>query len=205
MRSGVVMLSRKDDGYTLVELLVAIVIIGVIVTPIANAVISYLHNTDTTAARLNESHDQQIAAAYWQQDVSSIGVRSSTYDTTTHNFPLQQSVNNAFPCAPAPASPLVTLSWNAYDSSGTGTLISVAYFRDDTATKLIRVHCTGSTVDSTATLAHDLDPAAPPTVDCGGSCTSTVPAAISLTFTVRDASDRGQPYTVKLSGQRRQT
>jgi prepilin-type N-terminal cleavage/methylation domain-containing protein len=200
------MLSRKDDGYTLVELLVAIVIIGVIVAPIANAVIGYLHNTDTTAARLNESHDQQIAAAYWQQDVSSIGVRSSTYDQASHNFPLQQSVNNAFPCSPAPAGPLVTLSWNQYDSSGSATLNSVAYYRDGTATQLLRVHCTGSTVDSTATLAHDLDPAVTPTVQCdGAACTSTVPAAMSLELAVKDPSGKGQPYTVKLTGQRRQT
>lgn len=200
------MLSREDDGYTLVELLVAIVIIGIIVAPIANAVIGYLHNTDTTAARLNESHDQQIASAYWQQDVSSIGVRSSTYDQTTHNFPLQQSVNNAFPCSPAPASPLITLSWNQYDSSGSATLNSVAYYRDATSTQLLRVHCTESTVDSTATLAHNLDPATAPVVRCdGGSCTSAVPASMSLTFTTGDPSDPRKLTAVTLSGQRRQT
>jgi prepilin-type N-terminal cleavage/methylation domain-containing protein len=207
------MLSRRDDGFTLVELLIAIVILGVIMVPLATVMIGYLRNTDAIAARLGESHDQQIAAAYWQQDVSSIGVRSATYDAVNHTFPLMQSVNTSFPCAlPAGATPVVVLAWNQYDTLGGPTGISVAYARDTTGTKLLRLHCTGSTVDSSAVLAHELDPTVTPAVACAGTgapgCTgsgSAVPGTVSLTLRVRNLSGKGQPYNVTLNGQRRQT
>jgi prepilin-type N-terminal cleavage/methylation domain-containing protein len=199
VRAGVVVLSRRDDGFTLVELMVAIAIISLIMVPLAGVVFGYLRNTDATSARLAESHDQQIIAAYWQQDVSSTGVRSSTYDTSSHTFPPLQSVDNAsFPCPTPGMAQIVVLAWNQYDASGSATVISVAYSKDSTGTRLLRAHCTTSTVDSSAVLAHDLDPAVAPSVTCAS-------ASCSLTVGVRDPSGRGQPYSVTLTGQRRQT
>jgi prepilin-type N-terminal cleavage/methylation domain-containing protein len=179
------MLSRRDDGFTLIEMLVAIVIIALIMVLLAEVILGYLRNTDVTTARLAESHDQQIAAAYWQQDVSSVGVRSS-YDSTSHSFPMVQSVNNpTFPCASG-GTRLVVLSWNQYDSSGTAIVISVAYAQD--GTQLVRTHCKSSTVDSTVVLAHNL-------VSASASCTSS-----RCDLTIDD-----QSYSVTLTGQRRQT
>ena len=199
---------RRDEGFTLIELLVAVVLIGVIMVPLSEVVISYLRNTDTTTARQVESHDQQIAAAYWQQDVSSIGVRSP-YDAVTQSFPMQQSVNMSSPCTPPPpATQVVALAWNQYDSSGNPTTISVVYALDGTKTQLVRRHCTGSTVDSSDVLARALNPATAPTVTCSGTCTGTgqnVPRSITLKFSVKDPSGKGQPYDVTLDGQRRQT
>ncbi|HEV8558806.1 MAG TPA: prepilin-type N-terminal cleavage/methylation domain-containing protein [Actinophytocola sp.] len=204
---------RRDEGFTLIELLVAVVLIGVIMVPLTEVVISYLRNTDTTTARQVESHDQQIAAAYWQQDVSSIGVRSP-YDAASQSFPLQRSVNTVFPCAlPGGASPVVVLAWNQYDSFGSPTTISVAYATITGKTQLIRVHCMGSTVDSNEVIARALDPSVTPAVACltgtgGTSCTgsgSDVPQSINLKFTVKDPSGKGQQYVVSLDGQRRQT
>jgi hypothetical protein len=145
--------------------------------------------------------------------VASVGVRSATYGAGT--FPLLRSVNTAFPCAvPAGASTVVVLGWDQHDSVGAVTPISVAYLTATTGaeTRLLRLHCTGTALDSTAVLAHDLDPATPPVLTCagsaGGSCTGSgaaVPATVSLRLVVRDPSGRGQPYTVTLTGQRRQT
>ena len=203
----------SDGGFTLVELLLVIVIVGVIAVPLGNVVIGYFLNTSTTTARLSESHDEQIAAAYWQQDVASVGVRATTYDKTTKTFNLQQSVNTVFPCAlPSGSQTVVVLAWNEYDSSGNTTLISVAYATDSTKTKLIRLHCKVSTPDSTAVLAHDLNASSTPVLTCAGaggpSCTGSgtnVPTSISVLLSVKDALGKGQPYSVTLNGQRRQT
>jgi prepilin-type N-terminal cleavage/methylation domain-containing protein len=67
---------RPDDGVSLIELLVAIVLLGVIAVPLGNAVISFFRNTNATTNRLAESHDSQISSAYFAQDVQSIGVRA---------------------------------------------------------------------------------------------------------------------------------
>jgi prepilin-type N-terminal cleavage/methylation domain-containing protein len=205
--------NSQEAGFTLIELLLVIVIVGVIAVPLGNVVISYFLNTSTITARLTESHDEQIAAAYWQQDVASVGVRSTTYDTATKSFNLQQSVNTAFPCSvPAGSQTIVVLAWNQYDSSGNAALISVAYVTDSTGTQLTRLHCKVSTLDSTAVLAHNLNAASAPVLTCAGaggaSCTGSgtnVPTSISVLLSVKVTLGKGQPSSVTLNGQRRQT
>jgi prepilin-type N-terminal cleavage/methylation domain-containing protein len=198
---------RDDRGFTLVELLVSIVILGIIAVPLANVVIDYLLNTASVSARLSESQDEQIAAAFWQQDVSSTGLRGA-YDATSGTFPLAQSVNVTFPCAePGGSTQVATLTWNQYDTSGNPTQITVAYVKQ--GTHLLRLQCTGTTLNSTTTLARYVN--GTPTLSCTGSgsgCTGSganVPTTISLTMNVADQVSTGQPYTVTLTGQRRQT
>lgn len=205
-------MKRSEAGFTLIEMLVAIVIMGVISVPLGNVMISYLRNTATTGARIGESRDAQISSAYWAQDVSSIGVRGG-YDSAAKTFPLLQSVNTSYPCTlPVGSATLVILAWDQTDAAGAVTPVRVAYVTRAGGTELFRQQCTGSTPDAGAVLAHELDPATPPALVCAGSggssCTgsgSAVPARISLTFRVKDSSNQGQPYTVVLTGQRRQS
>jgi prepilin-type N-terminal cleavage/methylation domain-containing protein len=213
LATGPVTGDQREAGFTLIELLVVIVILGVIVVPLGNAVIGYFLNAAATTARIGESHDEQIAAAYWQQDVASVGNRATTYNQATQTFDFRQSVNAAFPCAvPAGSSNVVVLAWSEYDQSANPTSISVAYVLDSTKTQLTRLHCRVTTIDSAAVLAHYLDAATPPVLTCNGaggsSCTGSgtnVPTFISLQLRIKDPSGSGQPYTVTLTGQRRQT
>ena len=78
-----------EAGFTLAELLMAVVIIAVIAVPLGNAVIGFLRNTDATSDRLALSHDEQISAAYFAADVAAIGLRdydAPTDETTTTPF-----------------------------------------------------------------------------------------------------------------------
>src|SRR4051794_31995731 len=77
------MLSRirtAEGGFTLVELLIAIVIMGIITVPLANAVIGVLHNQSGTSDRMALSHDAQLSAGYFARDVASVGMRDYTKD-----------------------------------------------------------------------------------------------------------------------------
>jgi prepilin-type N-terminal cleavage/methylation domain-containing protein len=67
-------LKGDDAGFTLIELLVSVVILGFIVAAISTALIAVIHNTNGTSQRLAESHDAQVAAAYFGNDAQSAAV-----------------------------------------------------------------------------------------------------------------------------------
>lgn len=201
-----------DDGFTLVELIIVILIIGVITVPLGNIVLGYLRNTDETTARMLESHDAQIASAYWAQDVASIGVRSPTSPN-----PLTQSVEtdvaygaSLYPCGTAGTAPIATLAWDDTSGPGATTTVRVAYVVQSSSGQgeLHRLRCNGSTVVvSDVTVAHELDPTRPPAVACSTACTAApgVPKTVTLNLSLKDPGNRGAAYAVTLTGQRRQS
>jgi prepilin-type N-terminal cleavage/methylation domain-containing protein len=202
-------LQRREDGFTLPELIISVAIIGIIAAGLAGVVISYFKTTTDTQSRLTESHDVQFAAAYWQRDVASIGVRG--WDSVTKSFPLQQSVNVSPACSLPPGTRVVTLAWSEYtslSSTDTPTTITVSYVAepDTGGFNLLRVRCTGSTVDSSFEMTHSLN--ALPTVTCDTACTAApnVPVVVELHLSVLDPDGHGTtPFTSTLSGERRQT
>src|SRR4051812_28042629 len=64
--------NSDEAGATLIELLVAIALLGVITVPLANIAVVYLRSSDATVARLAESSDAQLTNAYFGRDVASI-------------------------------------------------------------------------------------------------------------------------------------
>jgi prepilin-type N-terminal cleavage/methylation domain-containing protein len=209
--------SGADGGFTLVELLVAVVILGIITVPLSNVVIGYLRNADATTARLIESHDVQIASAYWAQDVASIGTRSAG---PAYTFTQSVEKNVTYDSGLHPCGPLGTpiaiarLAWDDFDAGGAKTVVSVAYVVKPTAagpTELHRIRCDGSPTPSDVMLAHDLDPSTPPTVGClgtsGDDCTAApaVPTKVTLHLTLKDPNNHDTAYVVDLTGQRRQS
>lgn len=210
-------LTKVEDGFTLVEMIIAMLIIGIISVPLGNVVLGFLRNTNATTARLTESHDAQISAAYWGRDVASIGTRS-----TMSPYLLQPSVetgvpNNSglYPCGAGTANAIVRLAYDDFTAAGVATLVRVAYVVQTVSgqTELHRLRCQGSgVVVSHITLAHDLDPSTPPTVVCLVATTPTpcdaaplVPTTVNLTLTIKDPNNLHGAWSVQLTGQRRQS
>ena len=209
---------RREAGFTLIEVVVTVAILGIIAAGLAGVVMSYLKNTLATSGQLNETHDVLFASAYWQRDVASLGVRSTTYnsDPSVHSFPLVTSVNTATACSLPSGTTVITLAWSEYadpanpDTQHTVTVSYVAQTGAD-GYQLRRVRCTGSTVNSNVVLAKQLNGV--PTVDCSGGgvtgcddATGSVPQIVKMTLSTVDAnSNAGTPYTVTLTGERRQT
>jgi prepilin-type N-terminal cleavage/methylation domain-containing protein len=221
---------RDDTGVTLIELLIAIVLLGVVTAPLANVAVVYLRTSDATVARLAESSDAQLVGAYFGRDVASIGVRDTT---SLYDPPLTQSVDDTnsaswpYPCASTGTTPVVRFAWDEYDSTDPShpvvIRVRVAYVLDNGNTELRRLKCAGSTT-SNLLLARDLDPCSPDCKDpkppaivtCSSTCTGPVPgceppcpppvpAAVTLTLTIKDSANRGSGYTITFTGQRRQT
>jgi len=205
---------RRDAGFTLVELLISIVILGVIIVPLGNAVIGFIRNTDATSDRLALSHDAQISAAYVARDVAAVGIRDYTVSGTPFLPSIQlgagYSAGGKTCGTPATPTALVRLLSDDWDTSGTTPTVRtdiVAYYLTPPSgdvSELHRILCTSSaTPDSDIVLAHDVDPATP-SVTCSSTCdAAAVPQRVTLSFAVTKTSVGGYPIT--LTGQRRQT
>jgi prepilin-type N-terminal cleavage/methylation domain-containing protein len=215
------LLRREDHGFTLVEVLLAIVIIGIIAVPLGNVVISFLNNTDATTARLSESHDAQLSAAYFHADVASLGVRSTTYSSdASAPYPFTQSIEQdapatggLFPCGTG-ATPVAVIrfGWDDYTNgaSSAPTRMRVAYVAEPIAPGHVQLHrlvCAGSaTIVTDTVIAHDL-------VSVSASCASpsacdgsAPPLIVTLVLTLHDPQNAGAAnYQVSLTGQRRQS
>jgi prepilin-type N-terminal cleavage/methylation domain-containing protein len=205
-----------DDGFTLIELVITVAIVGIVVVALTGMVMSYLNTTVSTQKRLTESHDVQFASAYWQRDVASIGVRSTTYDPTdtVHSFPLLTSVTkdgSLASCALPSGTPVVTLAWSQYvvtDPNNPKT-VTVTYMASPSGSRyeLTRRRCTGSTINSTVTVADNLT--ALPIVSCDVACAgagSAVPNFVTMALSVNDPDGHSTSnYTTTLTGERRQT
>ena len=206
--------ARDERGFTLTELLITLVILGAIAVPLGNALIGFIRHTDDTTRRLSESHDIQIAAAYFAQDVQSVGAR----DWSAFPYPLRQSIEaNApaagglYPCgAPGLPAAVVRLAWDDPQSaSATPPVVRVSYVvvTAGVERQLRRVVCSGSAIPvSDLVLAHNVD-VVDPVLSCSSPCASApaVPSSVTLTLSIRNPNSMGSAVSVDLTGQRRQT
>jgi prepilin-type N-terminal cleavage/methylation domain-containing protein len=206
-------IAPDDGGFTLVELIITIFMLGVVVAPLTAIVILQLKNTDATTARMSESHDAQLANAYFAQDVQAVGVRS-TYTSTAEPALIQSIETNApatggsYACGPAGTpNAVVRMAWDDFAGAAVNTRMQTRVSYVVQGSELHRIVCDGTgAVVANLTIAHDL--VAPfAVVSCSTTCTGTpVPETISLELTIRTPdSGSGPPYEVTLTGQRRQT
>jgi prepilin-type N-terminal cleavage/methylation domain-containing protein len=203
-----------DAGFTLIELVVTIVIMGIIFVPLADFFIQYLDTYNQTQQRLSDSHDLQIVAAYFSQDVANTGLRNQTAGQTT--FAPQQSVwvwaspTATTACGTAVAGAVLKLAWDDEgigSGAGTDTIDNVVYLVS--AGTLQRESCSqlpsgAATFAPGATLVHNLSGV--PSVTCSTSCpAATPPASITLTVGVRSAASDTSATSVTLTGYRRES
>jgi prepilin-type N-terminal cleavage/methylation domain-containing protein len=199
------MRSANEEGFTLIELIIAIAILGIVIPSLGGAVIALLHNSNATNQRLVQSHDAQIAAAFFANDVESADV------SPTATSPLSSTDGR---CDNG-ATPILRLAWTEYDTTQGVASPHVAAYKlavygtsgPASAPVLHRYFCTGAnhgsalSLTSSVVIASNLASlgSATAVVD---SCPGGYPRGVTLTVT--DATVGGVPgYVLQLTGTRR--
>ena len=180
--------TRREGGFTLVEMLVAVVIEAMIVGALAAAFIGILRGTSEVNESLSQSGDARIAAAYIISDAAnSSGPEISLTDTT--------SCVDATPPVAGTETPVVRFDWLSPSSNGTTTSIIVIYYL--VSNDLVRRDCSNGTLVSDRIVASQVataTAACSPTANCTGT-----PTSITVTITETTASN-GSQYQYTLTG-----
>lgn len=180
---------RGDEGFTLVELLVAIVLLGIVAGAITSALIVGLRTTDGTNERLTESHNAQMASTFFAHDVASAGHVSLT-DTA---------------CSGG-ATVVVRFAWSEYTTAAGTAVPKVASYvveQDAAGKRLVRRLCEGAgeTLVGSVAVVHFPLSVANPVVTCDaatpGTCPSPTPATVTLSMA------EASTYSYAVSGTRR--
>lgn len=208
----------QEAGFTLIELVITVAIMGIISGALIGVVFQYLKVTSANRTRLSESTDQQFISAYWQQDVSSLGKRTFTPDDKTNPVPSAGSVfttATAGDCGFGVGTPIVRFEWTAFevgaatsDAAWAATSTqSVAYVLVDTGdtNEIRRIRC-GGVRDSAFVVAHNVTEVGAVTCDPSPCSAVGLPETVSMRFTVKDTSEKSvdTSYTTTVTADRRQ-
>lgn len=173
---------------SVIEIVVAFMVLGVIVAPLSTSVIIGLSSTERAAQRTTDTSDQQVLASYFSHDVQSA-----------------DDVQTASTCGAGTGSSVVQLHW----VDPVGAVDKVAAYRATTGGELLRVYCEGGSVVKTITVVHALDTA--PTVTCdGAACPASAGVPREVAMSVTTVGDKGpgpsyDTYQFELSATRRVT
>ena len=115
--------ATADQGFTLIELVVAVATLGIIAVALTGVVIQYLKVSASTETRLRETTDIQFASTYWQRDVSSLGQREFNA-ALSDPVPANRSVwvdatDGGCGSSVSGGVPVVTFAWNGYTIGAT--------------------------------------------------------------------------------------
>lgn len=167
---------RREEGFTLVELLVVTVIVGIVMGALSSAIVVGLRTTDETTERLTESHDLQLLSVYWPADAQS-GVegriKTGTFESECTGVP--KTVDGS--------SNVVRFQWD--QPAGTESYESnYRYAEDGDEHVLTRYSCVDNGAAREVVVAHGLGTSAPTVTESGRQITLQLTLASGLTSRV---------------------
>jgi prepilin-type N-terminal cleavage/methylation domain-containing protein len=171
----------RDNGFTLVELLIAMMVMGIILPAIGATFYIALRTTDDTNNRILDSHDIQSAAAFVNSDVQNA--------QTVATNDVSHCVSSAYPAA-TPADSLY-LTWSDLANGGSVSH-QVNYYVSGTS--LIRSECSAGVPISAVAVIGKLDSTVLPDVVCQPTAcnAATPPPSVAL----RGKTGSGQYFSL---------
>lgn len=194
---------RTQAGYTLIELIVAITILGAITGAITATFLTANNANADVSERIHESNDAQLTAAFWTADAQAAGGVNPVTGTTDPGLGVFTTGDGG--CNLGGGALAVGFKWKEWasrDSSTTAdtfvTRVAAYVYRAGTA-ELERRTCADGATTGVVTLATRV--ASLPTTSCDpiASCPG-LPNTVSITVTeTNDPQTAPSPYTFTLS------
>jgi hypothetical protein len=187
----------REDGFTLIEILIASTLTFILIAVFATGFILTVRMSTATTNRFSESHDAQLSSTYFGYDVqSTTGVNTGSVAS----------------CAPSSG---VTAPHTLINFTLPGATESSTYYygMSGTEREIRRAHClSGSTTDTTITHLTNTAAASVPTVACvpAYQCPTTgagLPTSVSISVIESPESqfDTATPFSWSVSAARRPT
>lgn len=164
---------RSDDGFTLVELLLAMVVLGTIVAAVGSAIIVVLRNESAVSDRTGLAHDQALMSVYVVPDIQSA---------------LSVTASSGTGCASGPD--LLTLSWSETLASTTSYSSDYRVVAQGGAWVLTRTFSTNGVAQAPQIIAHNLSSSSAARVSCSAgnravAMTITEPGGVATVTSAR--------------------
>jgi Tfp pilus assembly protein PilE len=176
---------RRDEGFTVIELVIAIIIVTIIVVPITSSVILGMASTERAQQRTTDSTDQQVLASYFVNDVQSADTVTAGTSGCGASAALRLDWNEA---QPLPATP--------------GTFVGkTVVYSFTSSNELQRLSCDTAGNSKTVLVVNAMAAAPVPSCD-GATCPTSVQACASASpstcpaVTLDDAATTNASTTV---------
>ncbi len=203
---------RGDEGITIVELLVAFVLLGMITGLIATAFLQSVRTSSAASDRVVRSNDAQFIASFLVRDAASAGGFGADNAAVADQFGMGLSPGVKIAtaaggfCGDAGAAPLVRFEWIERSAGGVSTRTVANYGRS--GDELIRRFCTqpvaaGSTAsESGGAIGHYVSAASVTCVPvCGTGNVVPVPESVTLSITeIQNPDTEPTPFTFSVTG-----
>jgi Tfp pilus assembly protein PilV len=192
---------RSEDGVTLVELLIGMVILAIITGTISAAFVTAMRASVPTRQRVLESNDAQVIAGFLIRDAQAAG--GANPSTATRDASLGVALDDAAGCTNASGSLVMSFRWRDRVSNVSSVEHVANYFYDAAAQRLDRTTCDDGSAPSTLEIGGEI---AAITGTCTPTCagepagTRYMPDMVSLTITAtNDPQNAPSPYTYTLT------
>jgi prepilin-type N-terminal cleavage/methylation domain-containing protein len=177
--------AHNDDGFTLVELMMAIAIMAIILGPVTMGVVVGLRTSDETSTRLAGSNDAQLLAVWLPADIQSTGNQSG--DVATSSNTDCSGITNA-----------LRLKWRETQGSTTNTYVAAYAISQDSTGRWVlnRYYCVNGGAATVHLVNRNLANSSAVSIATSGT-------KVSMTVTEKNTPTDPTSYTFTVSGNRR--
>ena len=195
---------RAEDGLTLIELVISIVLMTMIAGALGAAFLTAATSSRQTAGRVRGSNDAQVVAAFLTRDAQSAGGVDPTTGLTDQSLGVfTNNLPGGNPCR-ASTNPVVRFRWvdrsapvHTYDAvyAISGTTLVRIFCVDGAAPRPRRWPTTSRRPSRSCTVGG----ASGPCDDGTAGATTPLPDSVSITITETNTQNAPTPYTYTLS------